>query len=152
MTHFENISFFSGGNLQVSRKLVVDLILYSKLELNIKYCRSTDKYFQEPVAFWTCQINVHSHRKRKFVQFLTCYFQKLSSFSYCWWRQSIRKDCLSFDRVYTSICIFTQKTKTTALYSLPSSEKFLFSSLTLHFCGFLDKGKILCISKKQNQY
>ena len=36
-----------------------------------------------------------------------------------------------------------------ALYSLPSAEKFLFSSLTLHFCCFLDKVKILCISKKQ---
>ena len=85
----------------------------------------------------------------KFVQFLTWCFQKLSSFSYCWWRQSIRKGCFSFDRIYTSVCIFTQinRKSTTALYSLPSAEKFLFSSLTLHFCCFLDKVKILCISQ-----
>ena len=86
----------------------------------------------------------------KFVQFLTWCFQKLSSFSYCWRRQNIRKGCFSFDRIYTSICIFTQITENQQLHCIhPSAEKFLFSSLTLHFCCFWDKVKILCISKKQ---
>ena len=84
----------------------------------------------------------------KFVQFLTWCFQKLSSFSYCWWKQSIGKCCLSFDRIYTSICIFTRITENQQLhcihFHLLQSSCF---SLTLHFCCFLDKVKILCISQ-----
>ena len=39
--------------------------------------------------------------------------------------------------------------KETALFALPSGKKFSFSSMTLHFCCFLDKVKICVLVKIQ---
>ena len=83
--------------------------------------------------------------KNKFEQFLTWCFRVLPSFSYCWWRQAVGKDCLSFDRVYTSVYIFRWIAKSaSAFYSLPCTQKSLFTSP----CCFLDKVQKWFISKK----
>ena len=89
--------------------------------------------------------HAHFHIKKKLVQFLTWCFQKLSSFSYCWWKQGKGKDSS-----YFSLYIYANNRKsTTELYSLPSAEMSLFSSLTLHFFCFLDKVKIFWLVKSK---
>ena len=129
-------------------------MLYFKLELNIKYWRSTDKYFQEPVAFWNCQSMPICLEKRSLCSFWLGVFRN-SSFSYCWWRQSTGRDCLSFDRVYTSICTFTRIIENQQLhcfqYHLLKISCFPHWHCIFFFFCFLGEVKILCISKKLNQ-
>ena len=55
-----------------------------------------------------------------------------------------------WESLYFNLYLYVSNRKSlSALYSLPSTEKSLFSSLALHFCYFLDKVKELFISKKQ---
>ena len=110
---------------------------------------------KELVAFWTCQSMPIHLQKKKFEHFLTWCFQKLSSFSYCWWRQTIEKDYLSFDRVYTSIYIFTWITENQQVHCIHYHllKRPCFPDWHYIFVTFLVKVKkwVICKRAKSTQ-
>ena len=104
-------------------------------------------------CLWDLLEHAHSDTKKDFEQFLTRYFHEFL-FSCCWQKQTIGRDCLSFDRVYTSVHVFSWITENQQVhcihYHLLKSPCFPY----WHFISvaFLDKVKNCLLVKKQNQY